>query len=68
MQANEGWIQDFPLRAPTLVRGGGGGAPTPMRVLFDENVCKNERIGSGSWGRRNLLYVDPPMQIIFQMT
>ena len=25
---------------------GGGGVEPPMRALFGENVCKNERIGS----------------------
>ena len=41
--AKQWWIQDFPL----------GGAPscwgadeTLMQVLFGENTCKNERIGS----------------------
>ena len=40
----------------------GGGHGPLMRVLFGENVCKNERIGSRSVGvRRKFLYVDPPL-------
>ena len=36
-------IQDFPW-------GGGGGRRLPTQVLFGENVCENERIGSRCGG------------------
>ena len=43
-------IQDFPLGG----RRANGGRRPLMQVLFDENVCKNEGIGShwggGEWG------------------
>ena len=52
----EQWrIQDFPL--------GGGGHQPPMRTLFSENVCENERNGS-CWGGRAPAApppLDPPM-------
>ena len=47
-----------------------GGAPTcwgvcrpPMRTLFSENVCENERNGScwGGGGARRRRPLDPPM-------
>ena len=40
----------------------GGGRGRLMRVPFDENICENERIGSGRGGMcQKILYVDPPM-------
>ena len=49
-------------RSGAWARLGGGRGP-PMRVLFGENACENERIGSRKGGgvRRKILYVDPPM-------
>ena len=48
----------FPEGAWTHFRGRG----PPMWVLFGENVCENERIGSRRGSvRRKILYVDPPM-------
>ena len=43
----------------------GGRHGPPMRALFGENVCENERIGSRGGGgvRRKILYVDPPMLV-----
>ena len=39
----------------------------PMRALFGENVCENERIGSHRGGVHwEILYVDPPVIILFQ--
>ena len=50
-------IQDFPWGG----HGPVGGHGPPMRALFAENVCKNERIGSCRgdmcWPRP----LDPPM-------
>ena len=49
----------FPVGGCGPVRGGHG---HPIRVLFGENVCKNESIGSHKKGvRRKFLCVDPPM-------
>ena len=43
-----------PVADPGFLFGGGGGANLlwgpPTRVLFGENVCENERIGSHSGG------------------
>ena len=41
-----------------------GGHGPPTWVLFGENVCEKEIIGSRSGGMHwKILYVDPPMQI-----
>ena len=44
-----------------------GGCGPPMWVLFGENVCENEGIGSHKGGgvRRKILYVDPPMYPVY---
>ena len=56
----------FPVEGRGLVLGGCG---PPTWVLFDENVCENERIGS-CWGGvcRKILCVDPPMEAEVEKT
>ena len=50
------WIQDFPWGGLDPL----GGCGPLMRVLYGENVCENERIGSHRGVvRPKCLYVDP---------
>ena len=52
----------FPVGAACTHEGGCG---PPTRVLFTENVCKNERIGSHRGGRApGTPPLDPPMHMI----
>ena len=58
-------IYDFHAVAdPGFPVGGGadllGGSQPPMHMLFSENVCVNERIGS-CWGGAAGAPLDPPM-------
>ena len=48
-------IQDFPLGGHRAI----GGHQPPMWVLFSENICKNERIGS-CWGGGGVRWRHPP--------
>ena len=58
-------IQDFPLRGIDLWRG--GHRPL-MLVLFGENACINERIGSCGGGMHQACPPDPPMVYVTIMT
>ena len=49
----------FPLADPGFPVA--GGRQPPMRTLFGENVCENERIGSRGGGAPVAPHLDPPM-------
>ena len=53
-------LQAIPVADPGFPVGGGGHGP-PTRVLFGENVCKNERIGSRRGERAPGMPLDLPM-------
>ena len=51
---------EFPMGAWTRLGGGHG---PPMRALFGENICENERIGSRTGNVCQKFWcVDPPLQ------
>ena len=58
IMGTQGRIQDFPYR----------GCTPPTQLLFSENVCENESIGSRRGAVHwKILYVDPPIKYMFHV-